>query len=282
MHIKLAKAGCCLTDRSINCEVYDAISKRIPFVMSLKQSDPVQRTINRLENVLLDEEAYDLVESAILDFYDTFTVHRHEEYTGNYSSKITYRQELTLNGPRFHCCHYDECRANIYGHDNEFETYGTITNEGKVTFDGQWGIKHCDRLDATTAKLKMVKLKSLVVVGHRGLGMMKKAFDAATVPDTGQNLDIVRHMFTFQNRSQHIESITSCNPTQSDTLTGETSFARKALIKAVAAKNELKAIRPFVFVNSAWTCRIAWLSGLISNLKAIHKAKVGILPISRL
>lgn len=273
---KSAKTGHWLSNRKlVDNKYFDYISEYSILDLSterLAEYDICERIVQCLDSILLYEEAYELVEGSALNFSCLFQVH-------DLNAKWKY-----IVGPDLHCHHYNSSWADIYNSDHDFEECGYYDShsEDKIFIASSWASRNQDRLSGQTVTIKIVPNNALVYRGHRGLHLLKRAFGLVADDEIVGNLNIVKNMFNFIDRGR--VEVSSASPTvKSSNITqfGGDLYGKDAILKAVAAKVLLKAMRPFIMLSSVWTHKVAWLQCLIGNLKVMHDAKVGVLCPNR-
>lgn len=315
-HAHLANADCLITDRSIEAEVFAAIADETPPDMSklipTNDLDSWRQGKCRhcFEALLNQEEAYRLMEHSTLDFSSNILKENllkrspicvvkdpYVSQTHNLATRLppalmtqptcvdsirqrdgeSQRIRLDLPGPPVYCSHYDRCEAYIIGPNQEVEILCQIGPGGKISIYSDWYRARYSRLVGKTVNLKITKKDPLITEGRKGFEVYKQVWQnqPGANSEVGKNLTLLQNLFCIGRR---ISPQANCNEEVAlhIPIEGEES-SRRALIKALAAKDRLKAQRPFLLLSFVRTDRVILLNSLVRNLTASGITKIGVL-----
>lgn len=255
-----------LTERPIAEEIFEHVCTLVPpkppnsFVLG-------EELISYLENLLLYEEAYELIETTVLNFTSQFM-----ERIGRQSINGTKRSKrasyLDLPVWPAHCYHYDECIADIYV-DHRHETSAQI-DDTRIRLDQRWSQQKLGQLIGAKAHVNVIRTNRLVSEGHQGLNMLSLI---ATRLHSTERYSIVERMFNLAAipRSS-IPASNTCEITHP--YLGD-AIRMRALRKAFDARAWSWSSRPFIVCVYNWIEEITWIDSLIKNSKSCFR--IGIL-----
>lgn len=260
-----------LTDRKLDEDILRAVcGGSVPKLVTKLQGEDF---MDHFFEMLINEEAYDLIELRQLDYNSRFLVRTDTKYIEE-RQKLVSIDHLDLKRPPVDCRHYNNCKVYVFGPDCKLETIADM-RFGEIKLPVEWARAFCNRLKRHRATLKMSPGRPLLVHGFNAIATIAGISSGISTGEDIRNLNchLVYEMFqTYENFSPVDGVVKDLDvPFKGD------FFREDGIKNALAAKVRLGSVRPYIMCTSAWSNEIDWLECLIRNINYLSIKEVGVL-----